>query len=344
MADLTLDILNALPSAAFLIYQGQITAANAMARHYLSLPEGSVPIPSSLALLSDPTIQSGTFSYGLSHYSFRCTKREEGYLVVFDPAPQTALTDTQLDGVLRQMRSLLGDILLEVEAPQFSEDPSAFRKTFHRFFRLMDNLELVRTAGREDAPFHPVTMDLAGLCRQLVEEAASLFAPQGVTLDYRCNLPSLLISGDPRLLQRLLLELISNSVGAMKGKGSITLTLQAQGNRALLILTDSGAPLTDRKLNAMLQQDTDLRLPPPEAGAGLGLTIAREIVSLHRGTLLIPSGTASPTLVLALPTALSDSRVPAKTPPLQRDGGLSPMLIALSDVLPAELFRLVDMD
>lgn len=343
MAERNPFLLDALPDAALLISQGQLTAANAMARHYLSLPEGPAPLPSYIPLVSGVPTQSGTFSNGLSRYSFRFTQTEEGDLLLFHPAPQTALSDTQLDGALRQMRTFLNEILVEVEG-QPLQNPGSFHKTFHRMFRLMDNLEFCRAAGSGEGPsFHPVTVDLAGLCRQVVSEAGSLLRDSGITLNFQSNLPTLLIPGDPQLLQRLLLELVSNSVRSM-GKGAITLSLRSQGGRAMLLLTDSGSPLTDRKLTAMLQQDTDQLLPLPEAGAGLGLSIARQIVDLHGGALLIPAGVPFPTVVLALPTGPLDPHVPVKTPAVQRDGGLSPMLVALSDVLPADLFRLVELD
>ena len=43
-------------------------------------------------------------------------------------------------------------------------------------------------------------------------------------------------------------------------------------------------------------------------------------------------------MILSLPTGPLDPRVPVRSPILQQDGGLSPLLVALSDVLPARLF------
>lgn len=343
MADSIIPVLDTLPTAALRIGQECILDSNAMARHYLALPEGKLPLPACLQALTASGQRSGIFSHGQSRFSFRCTPTEEGDLLTFLPAPQSALTEYQLDGVLRQMRSLLGDLLLEVEG-QPIQNPGAFRKTYHRIFRLVDNLDLVRAMGcGEGLPFAPVTMDLAGLCRHLGEEAASLLNLRDIALRVRCTPDTLLINGDPDLLQRMLLELISNSARAI-GTGSITLDLRVQGNRAILTLTDSGAPLTTRQLHAMLQQDTDQRLPAPNAGAGLGLTIAREAAALHGGVLLIPSGTPSPTVIVALPLAPVGSGLPGSCPSMDRTAGLSPMLVSLSDVLPADLFRLVEMD
>ena len=343
MADLYLHSLDAFPDAALLISQGQVISSNAMARHYLSIPQEGGALPPCLALLAAGDDQSGTFSSGLSTFTFLCTQAEQGLLVLFRPAPQEGLTDLQLDGTLRQMRTFLNEFLVEVEDNAL-RDSGAFRKTFHRMYRLMDNLELLRAAGTaEDLPFRPVSLDLVGLCSRLVMEAASLLKDRGICLEFRCNLPSLLIPGDPDLLQKLILELISNSARSI-GQGTIALDLRLQGGSALLLLSDSGAPLSDRQLAAMLQQDTDQQLPLPNAGAGLGLSVARTIVARHGGALLVQSGSRTPTVVLSLPAGPLDPRAAVKSPSIQRDGGLSPMLVALSDVLPAQLFQLVSLD
>jgi len=343
MADLHLRSLDAFPDAALLISKGQIISSNAMARHYLSIPPEGGALPPCLSLLAAGDDQSGTFSTGLSVFTFRSTPVDQGLLVLFHPAPQQGLTDLQLDGTLRQMRTFLNEFLVEVEDNAL-RDSGAFHKTFHRMYRLMDNLELLRAAAtEEDLPFQRLTLDLAGLCRRLVMEAASLLKDIGICLEFRCALPSLLIPGDPALLQKLILELISNSTRSI-GHGNITLELRLQGSNALLILSDSGTPLSDRQLSAMLQQDTDQRLPLPNAGAGLGLSVSRTIIARHGGALLVQSGSQIPTVVLSLPTGPLDPRTTVNSPAVQRDGGLSPMLVALSDVLPAQLFQLVSLD
>lgn len=344
MADTILKILDYMPTAAVLIGHGQLLASNAMARHYLSLPEGSAPLPPYLAVLTESADQTGTFSSGLSRYRFRVTQREEGTLLTFTPEEQLGLTDTQLDGSLRQMRTLLSDLLMELNA-QPPERRGELYKTFHRLCRLVGNMELKRSTGTgEGIPFRPTTIDLVLFCSTLTDEAADLLRDRGVALDFRCKLPTLLVVADPNLLRRMLLELIANSVQAIK-TGTVTLALRLQGQRAILSLTDSGAPLTQRRLNAMLQQDTDLRLPLPDAGAGLGLPLVREIVALHGGALLIPTDAPSPTLAVSLPISPDTHlNTMSPAPPVDRDGGLSPTLVALSDVLSPDSFELAELD
>lgn len=346
MSDLNQLPLDALPDAAVLVSRGQIAAANALARHYLPQLEPGARAPSYLPVSPHPVSEAGTFTAGPSTYAFRGTALPEGRLILFHPAPQSALTDGQLDGAVRQLRQFMGEFLAELGGQLTGEDRAVFQKSYCRMFRLLEHLELAHAMNTpEGLPFHPAAMDLAGLCCQTVRAAAPLLKDAGIELLYESAQSSLLISGDPKLLQRLLLELISNSARAV-GQGHVTLRLERRGGRAVLTLSDSGAPPTQRQLAAMSQQDTDNALPLPGQGAGLGLPICRKITALHGGTLLVEWGDGSPTTLVSLPAGLPDPRVTVHTPPppLQRDGGLSPLLVGLSDVLPAALFGLEELD
>ena len=96
--------------------------------------------------------------------------------------------------------------------------------------------------------------------------------------------------------------------------------------------------------SALFQQGGNEELPLPGQGAGLGLPIARHIVALHKGSLLVEWGQSAPSVVLSLPTGPLDGRVSVHTPTLQRDGGLDPVLTELSDLLPPYLFGMEGLD
>jgi len=339
MADTVLFSLEALPDAAAFIDGTRVADANALARHYLPQLEPGAALPAFLLPLTQPeAMRQGTFTVGSTRYAFRLSPGPEGMtLLSFHPAPQAALTDTQLDGVLRQIRTFMSDFMVEAECG-LPEAMPAFRKSIHRMFRMVENLDLLRLTGaQEGAPFRPVTMDLAGLCRQICDQAAPLLAEREITLEYHSDLISLLLPGDPALLQRLVLELIANAAQAA-GKGTIQLRLRRQGDRAVLVLGHSGNLPSQRQISAMLQQDSDHLLPMAGSGAGLGLAVVRHIADLHKGSLLVEWSQGAPTTILTLPTGPLAAHTGVQSPNLQRDGGMSPLLVALSDVLPVHLF------
>ena len=90
--------------------------------------------------------------------------------------------------------------------------------------------------------------------------------------------------------------------------------------------------------------------PSPDAAGGASAemlpeavqALARHIAALHGGALLFSCGEESPVTILSLPAGPAPS-LPLHTPRLQQDGGLSPLLVGLADVLPAQVFATEDL-
>lgn len=345
MLDSIQSLLDAFPEGAALIREGEVVSANAMARRCRLAP--GVPLPDSIPLPEPGRSGSGLFVWEGVRYTFSCSGSPEGQMLLFRPAPQAALTSRQLDGALRQLRELLGEILAEVGpaagVPGREVPADAFSKSFHRLFRLTDNLDYLRQAAGAEPEFHPSTLDLAGLCRHVVQMSAPLLREAGVSLELQSRDASLLVPGDHVLLQRMLLNLISNAAREA-AEGQVLLTLRRQGDQAHLAVSGSGPRPVGRQLTGLLQEGPGDDIPLPGQGAGLGLAIARHIITLHGGSMLVELGEAAPSVRVSLPAGAGEGRVSVRSPILQRGGALDPFLMELSDLLPAHLFGMEALD
>ena len=347
MLDSIQSLLDSFPESVVQVRGGTVLAPNEKARQYLPQLTPGAPLPACIPLPEQGESGTGSFVVDDTVYSYSCKSGPEGCLLSFRPSPRgAALRGGQLDGAPQQLRALRGDILAGGggDASPGQGAPAGFNKTFHRLFRLISNLEFMQqAAGEEGVPFHPVTMDLAGLCRDTVRSAGDLLRESGIQLEYRSRESGLLIPGDPELLRRLLLGLISNAARAV-GEGRVGVALRRGGGWAILVVSNLGAPPSRRQLAALLQEDQGGDLPLPGQGAGLGLPIARHIAALHRGKLLVQGGDRPPSVLVSLPTGPLNGRSSVRAPAVQRDGGLDPVLMELSDVLPASLFGLEGLD
>lgn len=348
------SFLEQLPQAAVEVRDGKITALNSAALSHLpELAVGDQP-PQYLAAPLDSAQTAGAFTGGGGLFVFSKVSSPGGVLLLFRPAPDSALSPQQMDGFARQLREQMGGLLNNLQL--LSQDLSgtgsptdrrlaSINRNFYQMLRLVNNLEFLRdTKSQSGVAFSPVTMDLAGLCRHTAEDTAPLLAQAGIQLRYQPSTEGLLIPGDEALLSRMLLGLLSNAAKAAPS-GTVLLTLRRWGDRAVLTCTNTGSTPDDGQLSALLEGASPHLLPEPGEGAGMGLPIIRHIVALHGGTLLLerrePGGLAA---TVSLPTGPLSMDLTLSTPAPERSGGLSPLLVELSDVLPSSLYQPEDIE
>lgn len=346
--------LEQLHDGAIQLCQGRIRAFNrAAGAQFPELAVGS-QAPAFLApALGEQT--AGVFSYQGIEYVFSRATQDGCPLLLIHPSGQSTLTDRQLEGFMREMRGLMQQISLPMELlardlTQAGGDPSkrkaSFQKTYLCMYRLLSHLDCLHRLGTPGDSFQPITMDLAGLCARLSDEAASWLSGAGVTLTYRCASSSLLLPGDPALLTTLIMNLLSNAVTAVHTapEGTVFLTLTQRQNRAILSITDNGHDFAQEDLDSLFPSPLpDDRIPAPQEGAGMGLTIARRIVALHKGTMLLERRESGALLsVVSLPTGPLNARLEVRSPRMEDTGGVSPVLVELCHLLPQSMFQFDD--
>ena len=126
-------------------------------------------------------------------------------------------------------------------------------------------------------------------CRQLVAQRAKAsevelsVSPAEQIMSLRC---------DRVRLKQILINLLSNAVKFTPKGGRVTLDATVSKSGDLLIdVTDSGIGMTDEEIEIALERfrQVDTGLARHYDGTGLGLPIAKSLVELHGGTLVVRS-------------------------------------------------------
>ena len=337
-----------LPHPALEIHNGTVTALNAAAQAQLpSLVQGG-PVPEFLTL--QPGQDTGSFTQGSDTFLFTRVPAPSGDLVFFRPAQGCDLNERQLEGFSHQMRETMGTLLNQLQnlSLQVQDQPgpaaqiTQLNHSFHQMLRLMNNLEFLNIPlAQAQSLFRPVAMDLAGLCANVKRQAAPLLRKANVNLEFSSPCAGLLIPGDPELLQRMMLALISNAAKVSSG-GTVLLSLRPWMDRAVLSVADCGQG--ESNLAALLSVSPLHDIPQPGDGAGMGLAVVRRIAALHGATLLTRRGDKDGLIfTISLPTGPLPAQMELATPKMEQDAGISPFLLELADFLPSDLFE-SDMD
>lgn len=148
-----------------------------------------------------------------------------------------------------------------------------------RLVRLVDDLLTLSRLQRGDLRLHCVETDLVAVARSAAEVAGGKAGRLGVTLalDLPQDLPP--VFGDADRLQQVVVNLLDNALRATPAGGRVHVGVGVRGNEIVLTVADTGQGLTAEEAARAFEP----YFRGPGGGAGLGLTIAREIVIAHGG-------------------------------------------------------------
>lgn len=341
------SLLQAIPEPALVARSNRIEAFNSAAAGLFDGLAQGAPVPACM-LCTPPAagfVLAGGQSWHLSAAPFR-----DGTLYLLHVARHEVASLPQLDGVVRTLRQQVAQMMLSTqllgrdlpEDGREAERLAGMNRTLCRLLRLTERLDLLRSMEADTFAFLPVTLDLAGLCREVTAAVEYLLEQLELQINFESPLSSLLVSGDSALLEKLLLELISNAAQAAQPESTLTLSLSRREGRALLTLSGSSRADDDRSLVRMLAGDPPLdRIPAAGEGAGLGLALVQQVVSLHNGTLMMERHNGV-RVTVALPLAPSGAPLSVRTPRADYAGGFAPALVELSDLLPDSAFAHLD--
>ena len=143
-------------------------------------------------------------------------------------------------------------------------------------------------------------INLTRLLEQLVYEFQPVLDQKGLT----CRLAAgedILLNCDADKMQRVFDNLLRNAVNYSYGGTEITIETESGEDCIKLRLSNHGGTIPQEKLERIFEQFYRLDTGRGSSGAGLGLAIARQIVTLHKGTITAESRDGLTVFTVALP-------------------------------------------
>jgi signal transduction histidine kinase len=149
----------------------------------------------------------------------------------------------------------------------------------------------------------PEPVDLTALSRGVAQTQSAQAAARGLTLD--TSLDPATISGDPRLVERLISNLVENAVRHNVADGNVNLAVSTQNGHAVLEVANTGPVVPSDQVERLLQPFQRLGSERVgRDGLGLGLSIVYAIAAAHEATLDVrPQDAGGLDVVVRFPTA-----------------------------------------
>ncbi|MCC6510603.1 MAG: response regulator [Pirellulaceae bacterium] len=157
--------------------------------------------------------------------------------------------------------------------------------------RLVDDLLDVSRVMRGKIQLRRERVDLTSVLLQAVETSEPLIRSKQHTLDLECVDQDLHVYADPIRLLQILCNLITNAAKYTEPQGVIKVKACSEGNSVVIRIRDNGIGIHADQLHGIfdLFMQVDHATTRAQGGLGIGLTLVKNLVELHEGSVRVSS-------------------------------------------------------
>jgi two-component system sensor histidine kinase BaeS len=158
-----------------------------------------------------------------------------------------------------------------------------------RLSRLLDDLSALAEAERPGLLLDAEPVDLAAIAQAQVSAFAGAFAEKGIALE--ADLRPALVDGEPKRLEQVVVNLLSNALRYTDAGGRVLVTVRPDTEAALLEVSDTGIGIAETDLPRVFTRfwRGEKSRSRDTGGAGIGLSIVKELVQAHGGEVGVES-------------------------------------------------------
>ena len=282
-------------------------------------------------------------------YHAAVTRLEEWDIFLLDQEDMESLQALSL--AARELRDPLTSIMCITDGlfpdlyhngdPRMREQLARLNRGFYQMLRIIGNMSDAERYAAENF-CRKDTIDYTAFMAEVFERATNLVSKSGITLEFSNLKAPVYGLGDQDMLERAILNLLSNSLKYVPSGSTLTVSLTRQGKKLRLTVVDHGEGIPEPIRNHVFHRyQRPNSLEDARQGIGLGMVLVRNTAIQHGGTVLIDSPEGIGTrVIMTLAIQEADDNI-LRSPRFRIDyaGELDHGLVELAEILPANLYE-----
>ncbi len=186
------------------------------------------------------------------------------------------------------------DRLSDISQPKTKKQTEYLAIMNHNYYSLrhaLSNLSTSISLREGTLPFQFSVIDLTQICSDLVSTVSLMCGEKGINIEFSSRHSQLFAYADVEKIERIILNLLSNSIAHTPKGGCISISLEKSGDTAYISVNDNGCGIPTHNMSRLFtayERKADLSSPDSFKG-GLGLGVARGLAEGHDGALIIES-------------------------------------------------------
>lgn len=276
------------------------TTAKLIRDHFVS-DEGAVQVPKEYQDVSQYLSE------------IKMQNRENERMMLYEVRKKNDLIAYLAHDLKTPLTSVIGYLSLLEEAP----DMPAAQKAKYAHIALEKALRLeslineffdITRYNLHEMVLERQNIDLSYMLDQIADEFYPMLQAHGNTVRVAYG-ESITVSADPDKLARVFHNILKNAIAYSYANTPIEIKASATEHSVLITFTNLGQTIPKQELDSIFEKfyRLDDARSSNTGGAGLGLAIAKEIVTLHRGSIAAISSDQATTFTVELPRMLGKS-------------------------------------
>jgi len=178
----------------------------------------------------------------------------------------------------------------DIDAATRARLVSMMQRQMQQLVRLIDDLMEVSRISTGRLALRPERLDLVEVVRSAVESVTPALLERGHALVVQWP-PPLWVEGDRTRLGQVFANLLANAAKYTNPGGRVEITFTLSADAVEVVVSDNGIGIAPEMQEAVFEMFVQADRTPGRmrAGLGVGLSLARQLVGLHHGTLVLHS-------------------------------------------------------
>lgn len=347
------EVLSLISQPAFYVLGDQISECNDAALRLLIAPGTAISNYIGRVSHEYDNFSNGCLILPLQingrYSSATVTQLGPGKLFVLDAEDHTAelrtlsLTAANMRQPLSAMiasSNSLSHLIDKEQDPKVLEHIEQFNRNLYQMHRMLCNMSDVLQYA-DGVSKNMICQNIVSIVEAIFQKVQSLIEHCGLRLEYSVPDENILCAVDEQLLERGILNMISNAIKFSDQGGIIHASLICREKTLYISVTNHGQGIPTQLMGSIFHRyRRQPGLEDSRYGLGLGLTLVRSAAIVHGGTVLIDQPDRNGTrITMSIPIRQGDARLRSERITIDYAGGWDHALLELSDVLPASLYQ-----
>lgn len=165
------------------------------------------------------------------------------------------------------------------------------RQNCYRLLRLINNLIDLTKLKANAYKIHLGNYNIVSLIEDITLSVAEYTESKGIYVGFDTDTEEKIMSCDPDQIERIILNLLSNSIKFSKPGGEIWVSVHDKQDSVLISIRDNGLGIPEDQLEAIFERfnQVDMSLTRNHEGSGIGLSLVKSLVEMHKGIISVES-------------------------------------------------------